>query len=91
MPHDSTNVLGRRLSSISVVKRVYLVGQKAKNNARRHLEAMGEDVDLVFHAWVIVEGIVVEIAEFRGLPLQGRASKGYDNVDFDKSYSLEGY
>lgn len=68
MSHNSTNVLGGGSPSTSVVERVCLVGQEAKSNACWYLEAMGEGVNLVFYARVVVEGIAVEIAELRGIP-----------------------
>ncbi len=52
---------------------------------------MGEGVDPAFHAQVVIEGIAVKVAKFRGVPLQDRALKGCSNVGFDKSRSLEGY
>ncbi len=91
MPHDSANVLGGGLLSMTVVKRVCFVNQEVKGNACRHFEAMGEGVDPAFHAWVIIEGIAVEVAELRDVPLQGGASKGCGNVGFDKDRFLEDY
>lgn len=52
---------------------------------------MGEGIDLTFHAQVIIEGIAIEVAELKGIPLQDGASKGCGNVDFDKDRSLEDY
>lgn len=91
MPHDSASVLGRRLSRTSVVERLRLVAQEAKGNARRYFEVMEEGVDPAFHARVVVEGIAIEVAELRGLPLQGGASKGCGNVGLDKGRFLESY
>lgn len=53
---------------MSVIEKIRLVGQKAKDNACWYLEAMGEDINLVFHARVIIEDIVVEIAKLIGIP-----------------------
>ena len=52
---------------------------------------MGECIDPVFHSWVVVEGIAVKVAEFRGIPLKGGALKGCGNVGFDKGRSLKDY
>ncbi len=91
MPYDSANVLGGGSSSTSVVEGVCLISQEVKGDARWHFEAMGEGIDPAFHARVVVEGIAVEVAELRGVPLQGGASKRCGNVGFDKGRSLEGY
>lgn len=34
---------------------------------------------------------MVKIAKFRGIPLQGGALKGYDNIGFHESSFLEGH
>ncbi len=91
MSHDSANVLGRGSSSTNVVERVCLIGQEAKSDACRQFEAMEKGIDLVFHARVVIKGIAVEVAELRGIPLQGGALKGCGNVGFDKGRFLEGY
>lgn len=69
MPHDSSNILGGGSLSTSVVERVRLVGQEAKSNARQYFEVVRKGVDPALHAWVIVEGITVETAELRSVPL----------------------
>lgn len=91
VPHDSANVLGEGSLRTSIIKRVCLVGQKVKGNARWYFEAMEEGVDPAFHARVVVESIAVKIAKLRGIPLQGGASKRYGNVGFNKDHSLESY
>ena len=68
MPHNSENVLGGRLSSTSVVKRVCLVGQEVKGNTCGYFETMGEGVDPALYAQAIVEDIAVEVAELKGVP-----------------------
>ena len=69
MPHDSANVLGGGSSSTNVVEGVRLVGQEVKDNTRRYFEVMGEGVDLVLHARVVVEDITVKVTELRDVPL----------------------
>ena len=69
VPHNSTNVLRRGLSSLSIVKGVRLIGEKAKGHACRHLKTMRESINPVFHAWVVIERIAVKVAKFRGVPL----------------------
>lgn len=54
---------------MSFVKEVYLIGQEVKGNAYWYFETMGKGVELALHAQVIVESIVVEVAELRGVPL----------------------
>lgn len=68
MLYDSANVLGGGLSSTSVVKKLYLIGQETKYNAHRYFEVMREGINPAFHAWVVVKGIAVEIAELRDVP-----------------------
>lgn len=43
---------------------------------------MGEGVDPVLYSWIIVEGVTVEVAKFRGVLLQGGASERYGNIGF---------
>lgn len=69
VPHDSSNVLGKGLSSMSVLKKICFIGQKAKGNACQYFEAVTEGVDLALYAQVVVEGIAVKIAELRGISL----------------------
>lgn len=69
VPHDSSNVLGKKSSSTKVIERVRFVGQEVKGNVRRYFEAVREGVEPVLYAWVVVEGIVVKIAKLRGVPL----------------------
>lgn len=69
MAHESANVLGRGLSRTSVVKRVYLVGQKANVNACQYFEIIEKNVDPVLHARVVVKSIAVKVVELRGVSL----------------------
>ena len=46
---------------------------------------MWESINLVFHAWIVIERIVVKVAELRGVPLQIGALERYSNVGFHKS------
>lgn len=89
--NDCPYVLGWRRTSSSVLKQVTLVRQEAKSNACWYLKTMGECVDQALYARVVVEGIAVKVAEFRGVPLQGGALKGCGNVGFDKGRFFEGY
>lgn len=52
---------------------------------------MEKGVNLVLHAQVIVEGIVVKLAKFKDIPLQGAASKGCDDVSFHKDSSFKSH
>lgn len=65
--HNSANILGRRLSNTSVVKRVCFVSQEAKDNAYQYFQMMEESVDSAIHTQVIVEGIAVKVTELRGV------------------------
>ena len=75
VPHDCSHVLGWRTASSSILERVSLVCQEAESHTCRYLETMGESVDPALHSRVVVEGVAVKVAEFRGVPLQGGASK----------------
>lgn len=50
---------------------------------------MGKGVDSAFHAWVVVEGVAVEVAELKSVPLKGRALKRHSNVGFYKGNPFE--
>lgn len=52
---------------------------------------MEEDINLVLHAWVIIERIAVEVAKLKDVPLESGASEGYGNVGFDKDNISESY
>ena len=64
MPHDSANVLRRRSSGSSIIERVRLIREDAKGHACRYLKAMGEGINLVLYARVVIERVVVEVAVF---------------------------
>lgn len=49
--------------STSVVEGVRLVGQETKGNVRWHFKAMGEGVDPVLHARVVIKRVAVEVAQ----------------------------
>ena len=51
---------------------------------------MGKGIDPAFHAQVVVEGVAVEVAKLRGVPLKGGASKGRGDVGFHKGNPFEG-
>lgn len=50
---------------------------------------MGEWIDLVFHIRVIVEGIAVEVTEFKSVSLQGRTKEWSGYVGFHQASSSE--
>lgn len=57
VPHDSSNVLGRGLSSINIIKKVRLVSQEAKGNALWYFEAVREGVDLALYAQLLLSAL----------------------------------
>lgn len=69
MLHNSTNVLCRGTLRLSVIKGIRLIDKESKGHACRYFKAMGESINLVFYAWVVIERVVVKISEFRGVPL----------------------
>lgn len=73
MLHDSANVLDGKLPRTSIVERVCFVGYEVKGNACRYFETTREGVDLVFHARVVVEGVVIKVAELKSVSFQGGA------------------
>lgn len=75
MSHNCPHILDWRTTSLSVLEGVSFVCQKAENHACRHLEMIGECVDLVFHFRVVIEGVTVKVAELRDVLFQGRVSK----------------
>ena len=44
---------------------------------------MREGINPVFHVWVVIDRVVVEVAELRGVPLESGALEGCGNVGFD--------
>ena len=61
--HDSADVLRRGLLGPNIIKRVSLIHEETKNYAHRHLKTMGEDINLAFHARVVIERVAIEVAE----------------------------
>lgn len=43
---------------------------------------MREVVKPTFYARIVIKDIVVKDAKYKNIPLQGRASKRYDNIGF---------
>ena len=66
--HDSTHVLRRGPSGLSIVESVGFIGEEAKGYARRHLKTMEQSINPALHAWVIVECVAVKVTELRCLP-----------------------
>lgn len=50
---------------------------------------VGGGIDSALHSRVIVKGVAVKVTEFRGIPLQGGASKRCGDIGFYKGSSLE--
>lgn len=63
--HNSTNVLCRGLPGLSVGENVRLIGEQAKSHVHRYLKMISEGVNPAFHAWVIIERVMVEVAELK--------------------------
>lgn len=82
--HKDRNVLRRGPSSSSIVKKIGLIVEKAKDHACKYLKTMEECINLVFHAWVVIKCVAIEVAELKGIPLQGGALKRCGNVGLDK-------
>lgn len=61
--YDSANILRRMLLNLNIIERVCLIHKEAKNNPRRYLKTMGEGINLVLYIWVVIEGVVVEVAK----------------------------
>lgn len=67
VPYNSINVLCKRPLGLSVVKKIHLFGKKAKGYIYRYLKTMEENINPVFHAWVIIEHVAVKIVEFKNI------------------------
>lgn len=52
---------------------------------------MGKSINPALYTWVVIKCITVEVAELRGVPLEGGASEGYSNVSFDKGSISESH
>lgn len=63
--HNSTNVLFRGLPGLSVGENVRLIGEQVKSHVHRYFKMINEDVNLALHAWVIIERVMVEVAELK--------------------------
>lgn len=54
---------------MSVIDGVYFIDEEAKDYVYRYLEIMGEYINPVFHAWVIIKRVAVKVAKFKCIPL----------------------
>ena len=63
MSNDSADVLCRGLSSPSVIERVSLICEETKDHARRYFKIMGEGVNPVFYAQIVIEHVTVGVVE----------------------------
>ncbi len=91
MSHNSTNVLRRGSLGSSVVERVCLIGEQATGHACKDLKTMGEGINPALYARVVIERVVIEVAELRGVSLESGALEEYGDVGFDKGSVLEGH
>lgn len=66
MLYNSTNILCKRLLGLKVVKKIGLIGEKAKNHACKHFKIMRESINPAFYTWIVIKRIAVKVAEFRG-------------------------
>lgn len=57
------------MTSLSILEQVTFIYQEAENNANWYLKTMGEYINLVLYAQVVVEGIAVKVAKFKGVSL----------------------
>lgn len=62
--HNSTNVLHRRTSAMSVTDRVCLNSEKVKGHACRYFETMGECINPALYAHVVIDRVTFEVIEF---------------------------
>lgn len=67
--HDNADVLRKGSAGRSVIEKVSLIHEEVKGHACRHFKTMGEGINLALHAWVIIEHVVVEVAELGCVPL----------------------
>lgn len=69
MLHHSTNVLRKGPSGLSVVEKVRFISEKAKDHTCEYFKTMKKSINPVFYAWVVIERVAVNVAEFRGVSL----------------------
>lgn len=69
MLYNSINILNKRPSGLSFIEKIRLIDEKVKGYASRYFKTIEESINPVFYAWVIIECVVVKVAEFRGVPL----------------------
>lgn len=50
---------------------------------------MGERINPVFYANIVIERITVKVAEIKDVPLQGKAWERCSNIGFDKGNTSE--
>lgn len=57
------------MSAMGIVDGVSLIGQEAKGHTYRYLKTIGEHINLVFYAHVVIERVAVKVTELRDVPL----------------------
>lgn len=50
VPHNGTYVLGKKLPSPNIIKKISFISQKAKQNICQYFKTMKKYVNLVFYA-----------------------------------------
>lgn len=59
--YDSANILCRGSLGSSIIKRIRLIREEAKNYAYRYFKTIKEGVNLALHVWVVIEHVVVKV------------------------------
>lgn len=69
MLHDSADILCKGLLDPSVIERVNLIREKTKGHACKYFKTIGGGINPTFCTWVVIERIVVKVAELGCIPL----------------------
>lgn len=67
--HNSMHVLRKGPLVLNVIESVGLISEEVKGYACRYLKIMGKSINPAFHACDVIERIVVNVTELRGIPL----------------------
>lgn len=71
--YNNIYILSRRLSSLSIIKRVSFISQKAKHNICWYFETMKKFINPAFDAQIAIQQIVIKVAKLRGISFQSKA------------------
>lgn len=80
--YNYSYILSQKTSSSIILEQVSFICQEVESNARRNLKTIEERIDLAFPNRVIIQHVMIKIAQFREIRFEGRATERSGYIDF---------